>query len=168
MVALGILWAFIKLATSFSEKKKKTKIRLLPPISSNNPPSPPTGFVLARYQALAVNDVTPVESCFPRDFQLVHEMEGPTFEEFKDCAITLAGLVGLQLPCLVSRVSPKSPLAQLQYLGFPFNMSAVTLNRHFSFSPENLNQGRYHTVVTNLFHHAGKAECHLATDSSRP
>ncbi|KAM7426524.1 hypothetical protein ABFA07_022199 [Porites harrisoni] len=89
-------------------------------------------------------------------------MEGPTFEEFKDCAITLAGLVGLQLPCLVSRVSPKSPLAQLQYLGFPFNMSAVTLNRHFSFSPENLNQGRYHTVVTNLFHHAD--EQHLMSN----
>lgn len=89
-------------------------------------------------------------------------MEGPTFEEFKDCAITLAGLVGLQLPCLVSRVSPKSPLAQLQYLGFPFNMSAVTLNKHFSFSPENLNQGRYHTVVTNLFHHAD--EQHLMSN----
>lgn len=89
-------------------------------------------------------------------------MEGPTFEEFKDCAITLAGLVGLQLPCLVSRVSPKSPLAQLQYLGFLFNMSAVTLNKHFSFSPENLNQGRYHTVVTNLFHHAD--EQHLMSN----
>ena len=168
MVALGILWAFIKLATSFSEKKKKNENSSFATPLLQQSPLPPTGFVLARYQALAVNDVTPVESCFPREFQLVHEMEGPTFEEFKDCAITLAGLVGLQLPCLVSRVSPKSPLAQLQYLGFPFNMSAVTLNKHFSLSPENLNQGRYHTVVTNLFHHAGKAECHLATDSSRP
>lgn len=64
--------------------------------------------------------------------------------------------MGLQLPCLVSRVSPNSPFARLQSLGFPFNMSAVTLNRHFAFSPENLSQGRYYTLVTNLFHHVGK------------
>ena len=82
-------------------------------------------------------------------------MERPSFEEVKDCSITLAGLIGLQLPCLVSRASPKSSFAKLQSLGFPFNMSAVTLNKHFTFSPENLSQGRYYTLVTNLFHHGG-------------
>lgn len=84
-------------------------------------------------------------------------MERPTLEEVKDSSITLAGLIGLQLPCIVSRASPKSPFAQLQSLGFPFNMSAVTLNKHFSFSPENLSQGRYYTLVTNLFNHGGKS-----------
>ena len=88
--------------------------------------------------------------------QRSEKMNRPTFGEIKDCSITLAGVIGLQLPCLVSRASPKSPFAMLQSLGFPFNMSAVTLNKHFAFSPENLSQGRHYTLVTNLFHHVGK------------
>ena len=78
------------------------------------------------------------------------------FKNVGDWSLTLAGLAGLQLPCLVSAASPSSPLAKLKSLGFLFNMSATTLNEHFSFSPENLFQGRYHTLVTNLFNHNGK------------
>lgn len=89
-------------------------------------------------------------------------MEGQFLDELKDCSITLAGLVGLQLPCLVSRASPNSPFARLRSLGFLFNMSTSTLNKHFSFSPENLFQGRYYTLVSNLFHHAD--EHHLMSN----
>lgn len=78
------------------------------------------------------------------------------FKDLRECSLTLTGLVGLQSPCLVSAASPSSPLAQFQSLGFPFNMSRVTLNDHFSFSPENLAQGRYYTLVTSLFNHQGK------------
>ena len=78
------------------------------------------------------------------------------FKDLRECSITLTGLVGLQSPCLVSAASPSSPLAQFQSLGFPFNMSHATLNDHFSFSPENLAQGRYYTLVTSLFNHQGK------------
>ena len=83
-------------------------------------------------------------------------MHRPNFKEVRDYSITLTGLVGLQLPCLVSVASRTSPLAKFQAVGFPFNMSGATLNKHFSFSPENLAQGRYHTFVTNLFNHKGK------------
>ena len=83
-------------------------------------------------------------------------MDRAFFKNLGDWSLTLAGLAGLQLPCLVSAASPSSPLAKLKSLGFPFNMSAGTLNEHFSFSPENLFQGRYHTLVTNLFNHNGK------------
>lgn len=83
-------------------------------------------------------------------------MDRASFKKLGDCSLTLAGLAGLQFPCLVSAASPSSPLAKLKSLGFPFNMSAGTLNEHFSFSPENLLQGRYHTLVTNLFNHNGK------------
>ncbi len=83
-------------------------------------------------------------------------MNRPSFKEVGDYSLTLTGLVGLQLPCLVSAASRSSPLVKFQSLGFPFNMSPVTLDKHFSFSPENLAQGRYHTLVTNLFNHQGK------------
>lgn len=83
-------------------------------------------------------------------------MDRTSFENVGDWSLTLAGLAGLQFPCLVSAASPTSPLAKFKSLGFPFNMSAGTLNKHFSFSPENLLQGRYHTLVTNLFNHHGK------------
>lgn len=88
-------------------------------------------------------------------------MDGTTFKNLGDWSLTLAGLAGLQIPCLVSAASPTSPLAKLQSFGFPFNMSAGTLNEHFSFSPENLFQGRYHTLVTNLFNHHGKVHFYL-------
>ena len=83
-------------------------------------------------------------------------MDRANFKNLGDWSLTLAGLAGLQLPCLVSAASPSSPVAKLKSLGFPFNMSGVVLNEHFSFSPENLHQGRYHTLVTNLFNHNGK------------
>ena len=83
-------------------------------------------------------------------------MDGRILVELKDCSITFVGLVGLQLPCMVSRASPSSPFARLRSLGFLFNMSTSTLNKHFAFSPENLAQGRYHTLISNLFHHVGK------------
>jgi len=88
-------------------------------------------------------------------------MDGTTFRNLGDWSLTLAGLAGLQVPCLVSAASPSSPLAKLQSLGFPFNMSAGTLNEHFSFSPKNLFQGRYHTLVTNLFNHHGEVHFYL-------
>ena len=84
------------------------------------------------------------------------KMDRASFKNLGDWSLTLAGLAGLQLPCLVSAASPSSPLAKLKSLGFPFNMSAAILNEHFSFSPENLLQGRYHTLITNLFNHNGK------------
>lgn len=80
-------------------------------------------------------------------------MDRALFKNVGDWSLTLAGLAGLQLPCLVSAASSSSPLAKFKSLGFPFNMSAGILNEHFSFSPENLFQGRYHTLVTNLFNH---------------
>ena len=83
-------------------------------------------------------------------------MDRSSFKNIGNWSLTLAGLAGLQFPCLVSAASPSSPLAKLKSLGFPFNMSAGILNEHFSFCPENLFQGRYHTLVTNLFNHNGK------------
>lgn len=77
-------------------------------------------------------------------------------KDLREYSLTLTGLVGLQLPCLVSAAQPSSPLAQFQSYGLLFNMSSATLKDHFSFSPENLAQGRYHTLVTNLFNHQGK------------
>lgn len=74
-------------------------------------------------------------------------------KDLREYSLTLTGLVGLQLPCLVSAAQPSSPLAQFQSYGLLFNMSSATLKDHFSFSPENLAQGRYHTLVTNLFNH---------------
>ena len=82
-------------------------------------------------------------------------MDRPSFKELRDYSLTLTGLVGLQMPCLVSGASRTSPLAKFQSLGFPFNMSGQTLDKHFAFSPENIAQGRYHTLVTNLFRHHG-------------
>ncbi|XP_029197222.1 uncharacterized protein [Acropora muricata] len=89
-------------------------------------------------------------------------MDGRILVELKDCSITFVGLVGLQLPCMVSRASPSSPFARLRSLGFLFNMSTSTLNKHFAFSPENLAQGRYHTLISNLFHHVD--EQHLLSN----
>lgn len=88
-------------------------------------------------------------------------MDRALFKNVGDWSLTLAGLAGLQLPCLVSAASSSSPLAKFKSLGFPFNMSAGILNEHFSFSPENLFQGRYHTLVTNLFNHYGKVYFYL-------
>ena len=68
---------------------------------------------------------------------------------------TLGTLVGLQFPCLVSRAVPNTSLSACQQFGFPFNMSNQTLERHFSFSPLNILEGRYYTLVTNLFNHTG-------------
>ena len=82
-------------------------------------------------------------------------MDWRHFSDLKQYSLTLTGLVGLQVPCLISRAPRNSSLASFQSLGFPFNLRRQTLDEHFSFSPENLKEGRYHTVVTNLFHHAG-------------
>lgn len=84
--------------------------------------------------------------------------------DFVQPVLTLSGLVGLNVPCIASRMSPDTAIGSLQKLGFPFNMSEKTLNRHFSFSSKNLLKGRLHTCVTCLFNHAGENQVFFVRD----
>lgn len=85
----------------------------------------------------------------------IMEWRSRHFSDLRQYSMTITGIVGLQVPCLISRAPKRSSLAFFQTFGFPFNMTRRTLDDHFSFSPENLKAGRYYTVLTNLFHHAG-------------
>ena len=78
-------------------------------------------------------------------------------EEYRKFAVTFSGIAALQLPALISCAPKGSTLARFQSYGFPLNMSKIFLRHHFSFSPANMTVGRYYTLVTSLFNHAGIA-----------
>ena len=80
-------------------------------------------------------------------------------DDYRDYAVTFAGIAALQIPTLISSAAKGSGLAKFQSIGFPFNMSKNVLRNHFSFSPANISAGRYYTLVTSLFNHAGKKGC---------
>lgn len=75
-------------------------------------------------------------------------------DDYRDYAVTFAGIAALQIPTLISSAAKGSGLAKFQSIGFPFNMSKNVLRNHFSFSPANISAGRYYTLVTSLFNHA--------------
>ena len=80
-------------------------------------------------------------------------------DDYRHYAVTLSGIAALQIPTLISGAPKGSGLSKFQGIGFPFNMSKNVLRNHFSFSPANISAGRYYTLVTSLFNHAGNKGC---------
>ena len=76
-------------------------------------------------------------------------------ENTRDYTVTMFGLGALQMPTFVSMAPKNSSLSVLQKLGFPFNMSKEFMRIHILFSPGNVLDGRYYTLVTNIFCHNG-------------